>query len=336
MDSSKPLEEFQYTMGFEEFVFQLHHLSCHDTASQDDYGEKREVMVQGWLWGGHTFLADPPPSDSNWHKIFESSHVRVGHSGSIRFADRFSMGLKLHPLYSDHTDLPRSNVDLAGPSSVHPLETCEVAGAFRRRRDDEAQLVTTDGRALVFVDFSEAEFHETSAKLQLRLCICPSTGGQVLQAVSLQALPGDSQGEKHLTWTWATGATRLRSFEVERLLTMELRLPKDLPGGPSTVSTAGTGYAHNLQELFAAAHAAHPVSRLYAPQLWLKAAVFEAGELIAKIDEELVLPVSIAHFLQPLNCEAQQVQAPRGERLEVVVDGDVARISWLRVSTKVG
>lgn len=261
-------------------------------------------MVQGWLWGGHMFLADPPPSDSNWHKIFESSHVRLGHSGSIRFSDRFSMGLKLHPLYSEETDLPRS--DMAGLSST-PLETSEITGGFRRSTDDEAQVVTSDGMAVVFVDFSEAEFQEVSAKLQMRLCICPSTAGQVLQAVTLQALPGDSQGEKHLTWTWATGATRLRSFEVERLLTMELRLPKDLPskdGPASTVSTAGTGYAHNLQELFSA----HPVSRLYAPQLWLKAAVFEAGEIIAKIDEELVLPVSIARFLQPLNCEAQQVQ----------------------------
>ena len=55
---------------------------------------------------------------------------------------------------------------------------------------------------------------------------------------------------------------------------------------------------------------AHPDARLYAPQLWLRAAVFQAGEAIAKIDEELLLPVTIARFLQPLNCGEQQLQVP--------------------------
>jgi hypothetical protein len=125
-------------------------------------------------------------------------------------------------------------------------------------------------------------------------------------------------GEKHLTWTWSANSTKLRSFEIERLLTVELRIPRTKQEigttgttGTSTISTAGTvepPMVPGASSLFPS-HA-HPDARLYAPQLWLRAAVFQAGEAIAKIDEELLLPATIARFLQPLNCGEQQLQVP--------------------------
>ena len=288
-------------MGFEDFVFQLHHLSS------GDHEDQREVMVQAWLWGGQMFLARPPPTETSWNKVFESSKVCLGHGkhpGSTKFADRFSIGLKLHPLYSD----PLHSEDDAHPpieDMTPPAVEAEVLpGSFWRAAYDAAPIITTDGMAMVFVDFSEPEFHDTSAKLQMKLCICPCSYGQVLQAVALQANPGDTVGEKHLTWTWSANSTKLRSFEIERLLTVELRLPKlRLQTGTSTISTAGaTGHSYSSQLL----PQAHP--RLYAPQLWLRAMVFQEGEAIAKIDEEVVLPVTVARFLQPLDCGEQELQ----------------------------
>ena len=328
-DPPEVLEACHYTMGFEDFVFQLHHLSTENVGSGST--EESGVTVHAWLWGGQMFLAQP--GDSSWNKIFESSTVCLGHGsygsyGSYgrctKFADRFSMALKLHPLYSDplHSEdvhPPLSNEDLSG--QMPGLSTASDMVSFRRSSYDASPILTTDGRAMVLMDSSEPEFHDVSAKLQIRLCVCPCTSGQVLQAVALQAVPCDTVGEKHLTWTWSATSTKLRSFEIERLLTVELRLPKRAKHeagttgatGTSTVSTAGTvdpmmpGVASSLFP----SHADNADARLYAPQLWLRAAVFEAGEVIAKIDEELLLPLTIARFLRPLNCGEQQLQVPR-------------------------
>lgn len=283
--------------------------------------------MYGWLWGGQMFLARPAGAagDSSWNKIFESSKVCLGHGSygrggkdCTKFADRFSIALKLHPLYSDplHSEdvhPPLSNEDLS--CQMPDASTASEMVSFRRSAYDPSPILTTDGRAMVFVDFSEPEFHDVSAKLQIRLCVCPCTSGQVLQAVALQAVPCDTVGEKHLTWTWSANSTKLRSFEIERLLTVELRIPRVKEMGPtgstSTISTAGTvepvpGVSSSLFPSHA--HGAHADARLYAPQLWLRAAVFQEGGAIAKIDEELLLPVTIARFLQPLNCGEQQLQ----------------------------
>jgi len=338
------VEDCHYTMGFEDFIFQLHHLSMANrgfgsSKESTESTESGEVTVYAWLWGGQMFLAQPPASDSTWNKIFESCTVCLGHGShgshgsygrggkdysdycTTKFADRFSIGLKLHPLYSDplHSEdvhPPLSNDDLSG--QMPGVSMASEMVSFRRSTYDPSPILTTDGRAMVFVDFSDTEFHDVSAKLQIRLCICPCSSGQVLQAVALQAVPCDTVGEKHLTWTWSANSTKLRSFEIERLLTVELRIPRTKQEigttgttGTSTISTAGTAeppMVPGASSLFPS-HA-HPDARLYAPQLWLRAAVFQAGEAIAKIDEELLLPVTIARFLQPLNCGEQQLQVP--------------------------
>lgn len=335
------VEDCHYTMGFEDFIFQLHHLSMANrgfgsSKESTESTESGEVTVYAWLWGGQMFLAQPPASDSTWNKIFESCTVCLGHGShgsygrggkdysdycTTKFADRFSIGLKLHPLYSDplHSEdvhPPLSNDDLSG--QMPDVSMASEMVSFRRSTYDPSPILTTDGRAMVFVDFSDTEFHDVSAKLQIRLCICPCSSGQVLQAVALQAVPCDTVGEKHLTWTWSANSTKLRSFEIERLLTVELRIPRTKQEigttgttGTSIISTAGTAeppMVPGASSLFPS-HA-HPDARLYAPQLWLRAAVFQAGEAIAKIDEELLLPVTIARFLQPLNCGEQQLQVP--------------------------
>ena len=296
-------DETNYSMGFEDFVFQLLQIVSTGHEGNERY-EGQRVKVEVWLWGGTMFL-NPAP-ECTWYKAFESTGVSLSGKDlalSAKFADRFTLRLKLHPLYSQV-----SRHDPSEAVGQVPREVCEE-GIFRNTGCPPVSFVAAGGMAVVFIDYSEPEFDDFSAKLQMRLCVCPCISGQVLQAVTLQAVPSDSVGEKHLTWTWSANSTRLRSFATERLLTVELRLPREATKTGSQIGSEPSKQtkAFNASNAF---NSKSSTPSVYAPQLWLKAVVLQAGEAVDHIDEELILPVTIVQFLRPLDCSEQQLQVP--------------------------
>ncbi len=303
-------DETNYSMGVEDFVFQLLQIvsTGHERHEENERYERYEgqrVKVEVWLWGGTMFL-NPAP-EYTWYKAFESTGVSLQSgkdlSFSAKFADRFTLRLKLHPLYSQ--------VSRHEPSEANEIgevpHVCEE-GIFRNTGRPPVSFVAAGGMAVVFIDYSEPEFDDFSARVQMRLCVCPCISSQVLQAVTLQAVPNDSVGEKHLTWTWSANSTRLRSA-TERLLTVELRLPREATKTGSQIGSEPSKQTKAFNA-FNAFNSKLSTPSVYAPQLWLKAVVLQAGEAVDHIDEELILPVTIVQFLRPLDCSEQQLQVP--------------------------
>ncbi|CAJ1336455.1 unnamed protein product [Effrenium voratum] len=145
----------------------------------------------------------------------------------------------------------------------------------------------------VFCEFSDILEHDQGyAKIEVKMRICAKYG-QLRSAALMATVPLEDYAFPSSVMSWSfRGIPQAWEHGVERELTVELRHV------PELTDSTGTGSSSVLKLPW-------KLTAAYRPCLWLRADVDGSSS----IDEELVLPVTLAHFMRPLRCGPRALQA---------------------------
>ena len=301
------------------------------------------------------------PQASVQQKVFKSPSGKLQ---MARFKERFTA--RLHLYREDDTQLfhqPASHQERCfdtpclGEVQIKTLDMALVFAEFAEPEEAKEPIVEPDLPAWCGGSLGSYKIY----KLQIRLRICPRYACHSLQALQLSlasdSVASDFEGlESPTQWAILLGSDETKrpaaegdSLDTsgkpsgEKMLTVKLRLPQ---GSERKVSEGvwkeDTKSRKSFTDLTNTKRFTFPhgdVMNLHwmPPSLWLRGDIFQGGDRISKINEELLVPVTIARFLRPLECGAHELQEYWQEAYSsaynLEISGELESLKWCGIRT---